>query len=106
MICAHCQQETPDHSNYCCVCGARPLRAGPYKRLARSAVDSKIGGVCGGLAEYLGVDPTVVRLAWAVLAVVPGGVVGGIVAYVVAWIIIPKAPAPAPVPAEANLAHR
>ena len=46
----------------------------------RSATDSKIAGVCGGLAEYLGVDSTIVRLFWAVLAVVPGALVGGIVA--------------------------
>jgi len=50
--------------------------------------------VCGGLAEYLGVDPTIVRLFWAILAVVPGGIVGGIVAYVAAWVIVPKAPVP------------
>ena len=64
-----------------------------YRRLMRSASDSKIAGVCGGLAEYLGVDSTIVRLFWAILAVVPGGIVGGIVAYLVAWVIMPKAPA-------------
>lgn len=65
-----------------------------HRRLMRSATDSKIAGVCGGLAEYLGVDPTIVRLFWAVLAVVPGGIVGGIVAYLVAWVIMPKSPVP------------
>ena len=64
----------------------------PHRRLMRSATDSKIAGVCGGLAEYLGVDATIVRLFWAILAVVPGGIVGGIVAYLVAWVIVPKAP--------------
>lgn len=50
-----------------------------------------IAGVCGGIAEYLDVDPTVVRLIWVVLSIVPGGVVGGVVLYLLAWIIIPKA---------------
>jgi phage shock protein C len=58
-----------------------------------SATDKKLAGVCGGIAEYLDVDPTVVRLIWVALSVVPGGFVGGALAYILAWIIIPKAPA-------------
>jgi phage shock protein C len=46
-----------------------------------------LGGVCGGLAEYFGVDPTVIRLLWAILSIVT--VWPGFVAYVVAWIVIP-----------------
>ncbi len=49
--------------------------------------------MCGGLAEYLDVDPTIVRLIWVALSVVPGGFVGGALAYLLAWMIIPKAPA-------------
>ncbi len=64
------------------------------RRLTRSATDRKIAGVCGGLAEYLGVDSTVVRLAWAILTVVPVGIVLGVVAYGVAWFIMPKSRAP------------
>jgi phage shock protein PspC (stress-responsive transcriptional regulator) len=64
-----------------------------------SATDKKIAGVCGGIAEYLDVDPTIVRLVWVALSVVPGGFVGGALAYFLAWIIIPKAPALAPAPA-------
>src|SRR5436189_270165 len=64
------------------------------RRLSRSRVDRKIAGVCGGLAEYLGADSTVVRLIWAVLTVVPGAIVLGIVAYLVAWFIMPGSPPP------------
>lgn len=78
----------------------KPAYAG--RRLMRSATDTKIAGVCGGLAEYLGVDSTIVRLFWAILAVVPGGIVGGIVAYVVAWVIVPKAPMPVTAQIEAK----
>ena len=63
------------------------------RRLARSTSDRKIAGVCGGLAEYFSLDPTVVRVVWAILAVVPGGIVLGIVAYFVAWFIMPSQPA-------------
>jgi phage shock protein PspC (stress-responsive transcriptional regulator) len=51
--------------------------------------------VCGGIAEYLDADPTIVRLIWVALSVVPGGLVGGVIAYLLAWIIIPKASVPA-----------
>ncbi len=59
------------------------------KRLTRSATNVQIVGVCGGIAEYLGIDTTVVRLAWAVLTFVPGAIVLGVVAYLVAWFVMP-----------------
>src|SRR5215217_3932415 len=62
------------------------------RRLVRSVTDVKIAGVCGGIAEYLGVDTTPVRVLWIVLSVVPGCIFGGLLAYIVAWIIVPKAP--------------
>ncbi len=72
------------------------------KRLRLSATDTKIGGVCGGIAAYFGVDPTAVRVLWVVLSIVPGMIICGVIAYFVAWFIMPMAPAPlehAPVPA-------
>jgi phage shock protein C len=101
MTCAECHRELDERSNFCSYCGARVRPMFSHRRLMRSATDSKIAGVCGGLAEYLGVDSTIVRLFWAVLAVVPGALVGGIVAYLVAWVIMPKAPAPVSAPIEA-----
>ena len=59
------------------------------KRLYRSRKERMLGGVCGGIAEYFDVDPTLVRLAW-VLFTFAGG--AGIVAYIIAWIIVPEAP--------------
>lgn len=72
------------------------------RRLARSATDKKIGGVCGGLAEYLGVDATPVRLLWVILTILPGAFVGGAVAYIVAWIVMPAPPQSALAPAPQN----
>jgi phage shock protein C len=65
-------------------------------RLLRSRDDRMIGGVAGGIAHHLGIDPAIVRLVFVVLALVGGG---GIVAYVVAWIVIPEVPAGGPSPA-------
>jgi phage shock protein PspC (stress-responsive transcriptional regulator) len=64
------------------------------RRLTRSETDKKIAGVCGGLADYFTVDPTVVRVVWAVLTIVPGAIVLGILAYLVAWFIMPTEHAP------------
>ncbi|HUV16361.1 MAG TPA: PspC domain-containing protein [Pelolinea sp.] len=59
------------------------------KRLYRSRSDEMIAGVCGGLADYLGVDPTVVRLVF-VLLLFAG--LGGLWIYLVLWIIMPLEP--------------
>jgi phage shock protein C len=59
------------------------------KRLYRSTRDRMIGGVAGGLAEYLDTDPTIIRLAFA-LSILLGG--AGIVAYLIFWIVMPEAP--------------
>ncbi len=58
------------------------------RQLRRSATSRIIGGVCGGLAEYLGLDPTVVRIVWIALTVLSMGF-GGIILYLLAWIIMP-----------------
>ncbi len=75
------------------------------RKLTRSRHDKKIAGVCGGLGEYMGVDPTLVRLIWLV-AVIFGGT--GVLAYIIAWIVMPEEPetkaVTAPVAAEAHSA--
>ncbi len=63
-------------------------------RLTRSFRDRQLAGVCGGLAEYLGVDPTIVRVASVILAIYPGAFVGGAIAYLIRWIVIPSSLAP------------
>jgi phage shock protein PspC (stress-responsive transcriptional regulator) len=92
MICLNCQREISDYSNYCNFCGVRQQSITGGRRLMRSTTNVKLAGVCGGIAEYLNVDPTLVRLVWAIVSLVPGCVVGGILAYLLAWMILPKAP--------------
>lgn len=59
------------------------------KRLYRSLKNRKIAGVCGGLAEYLNIDPVIVRLVWIIFTLAGGA---GILAYILAWIVIPEEP--------------
>jgi phage shock protein C len=107
MICGNCQREITEYSNFCYYCGARQGvtaqpsgPAAPPKRLMRSTRDSKIAGVCGGLAEYMDADSTVVRLIWALLTFCTG-IVPGFLTYIVAWIIMPLAPVYVAAPASA-----
>jgi phage shock protein PspC (stress-responsive transcriptional regulator) len=57
------------------------------RRLVRTPEDKKLAGVCGGLAEYFGVDPNAVRLAAVAAALVTGGAAA--LAYVVAVFLLP-----------------
>jgi phage shock protein PspC (stress-responsive transcriptional regulator) len=59
-----------------------------YRRIYRDPHDKIIGGVCGGLARYFDVDPTIIRLI-AVVLLLGFGI--GLIAYIVAWIVIPQA---------------
>lgn len=69
-----------------------------YRRLYRSRTDRVIGGVCGGLGDYLRIDPIPIRIAWLAMILFGGT---GLVAYLIAWIIIPPIPPGGVVPAPA-----
>ena len=58
------------------------------EELRRSATDVKICGVCGGIAEYLGVDSNLVRLIWIAVSLFAGT---GILLYILAAVLMPKA---------------
>ncbi len=60
------------------------------KKLYKSKEDRKLCGVCGGLAEYFGIDSTIVRLVWVLLVLFAGC---GILAYIVAALVMPDEPA-------------
>ena len=46
-----------------------------------------IGGVCAGLGEYLGLDPTIVRIVWVLMVLFAGF---GILMYIILWLVMPK----------------
>jgi len=60
------------------------------KRLIRSKSQRMIGGVCGGIAEYFNIDPTLVRLGFALATVFLTFIAGGIIAYILAMFIVPE----------------
>ncbi|HIQ68313.1 MAG TPA: PspC domain-containing protein [Candidatus Faecousia excrementigallinarum] len=59
------------------------------KKLYRSQTNRKIAGVCGGIGEYVNLDPTVIRLIWVLLVFCAGT---GLLAYLIAALIIPENP--------------
>jgi len=58
------------------------------KRLCRSRSNRTLAGVCAGIAEYYGWDPTLVRVAWIVLTLLGGS---GILLYLIMWLVMPEA---------------
>lgn len=62
-------------------------------RLVRSRTNVMLGGVCAGLGSYLGLDPTLVRLFFVILALASGS---GVLIYLVLWLVIPAEDAPQP----------
>jgi phage shock protein C len=90
MFCTRCGKELEDRDRFCFECGT-PTSKGPspvHRRLTRTSAGKKIAGVCSGIAEYLGADPTMVRVIWLILtfALPPAGIIG----YIAAWIVMPK----------------
>ena len=59
------------------------------KRLYKSNDNKMTDGVCAGIAEYFGIDPTLIRLGWVVFCALGGS---GILAYIIAAIVIPRKP--------------
>ncbi len=90
MYCTKCGIGIEERDAFCAQCGTQtgrgPVRPAPG-RFTRSLYDKKISGLCGGLGEYLVVDPTLVRLIFVVLLVCfPPFLVG----YLVAWMVVPR----------------
>ncbi|NLN64215.1 MAG: PspC domain-containing protein [Clostridiaceae bacterium] len=59
------------------------------KKLYLSDTNKVISGVCGGIGEYVGIDPTVVRLIWVILSFITA-IIGGCLLYIAAMFIIPR----------------
>ena len=75
-----------------------------FKRLYRLPDQARLAGVCAGIGEYVGLDPVVLRLIWAIVTCLTG-VVPGVLAYLVAWLIVPQEPRPIPHAEPVGQAH-
>jgi len=90
MYCTHCGTQNQEVDNFCSHCGCETPRAHAQqapRRLYRLAYDKKIAGVCSGIAKYLDMDVTLVRILVITLIFISGGV--ALPAYIAAWIIMP-----------------
>jgi phage shock protein C len=85
-----------DDAAFCSRCGQPTglppaVRVTPPRRLSRPMHEKKIAGVCAGFARYFGVDVTLMRILWIVVALFTGI---GFIAYIVAWIVMPRDDSP------------
>ena len=71
------------------------------KKLYRSRTDRWIAGVCGGIGEYLEIDPNIIRVIWAIVTAITG-FLPGIAVYILLWIILPESGMARPVEAPAG----
>ncbi|MBI3695288.1 MAG: PspC domain-containing protein [Acidobacteria bacterium] len=96
MYCTNCGAALGDGDAFCAKCGKPTGVAGTapgpppaaVRRLVRPMSEKKVAGVCAGVARYMEVDVTMVRVLWLVVAIFT--VVPGFLAYFVMWIAMPK----------------
>jgi phage shock protein C len=91
MYCNACGKAIAEDGRFCCYCGNVVGIPPMPKKLIRSRTDRKVAGVCSGLAEYLDLDVSLVRILWFFITLACG-IFPGVVAYVLGWIIIPEEP--------------
>lgn len=97
MYCSSCGIEMAEHFRYCPQCGTATEKVGsipysgrPQRFLRRPREDRKIAGVCAGVARFIGIDVTLVRILFVVFTFWPPGV--GLIVYIVCWIVMPQDP--------------
>lgn len=94
--CPYCYEEIHAQAIKCKHCGSmlneelHETSAGlASKRITRSSTEKILGGVCGGFGNYLGVDPTLLRVIW-IIVVCFTAILPGVLTYLLLWLIIPK----------------
>ena len=97
MYCSSCGIEIPEASRYCMQCGAATAKdtftsatGKPGRTLSRPRDERKIAGVCSGIARYLGIDVTLVRILMVVFSIWPPA--AGLIVYFACWIVMPQDP--------------
>jgi phage shock protein C len=104
MYCNYCGKVIQDDANVCAYCGRVVLGVPPRMRLMRPRAERKIGGICAGVALYFGLDVTLLRVVWLLVAIL--GFPFGVIAYIICWIVIPEEPLVAVVPQGVQQVYR
>ncbi|HSE49628.1 MAG TPA: PspC domain-containing protein [Terriglobales bacterium] len=89
MYCNYCGKIIQDDARLCAYCGKGVAASVARRQLLRSRKDRKVAGVCAGLAEYLVMDVTLLRVLTVCLAIVWFPIV---IAYIVMWVVVPEEP--------------
>jgi phage shock protein C len=87
MFCSSCGKQVPANAAFCANCGGAQPGNATTRRVTRPVVGRKIGGVCLGIANYLQVDPTLVRVITVLLALIPP--FPAVLVYLIAWFVMP-----------------
>ena len=86
LKCQRCMRDVPSGASFCPACGAR--FGGAPRELKRRRDLEKLAGVCAGLGDYFDLDPTLVRVVFAVGTVFTG-ILPGVILYLVLALVIP-----------------
>lgn len=86
MYCTSCGKGVGPEVAYCPHCGGAQPGIRPKRQCFRPIRGRKVAGVCLGLAQYLDIDATIVRVVWLMVALLGGG---GFLAYLIAWMVMP-----------------
>jgi phage shock protein C len=91
MYCNACGKAITDDARFCAYCGTVLGNLAAPKKLMRPRSGRTIAGACAGMAHYLDLDVSLVRVLWALITVL-SGVFPGVIVYVLAWVIVPEEP--------------
>ena len=91
MYCNACGKVIADDARFCSYCGTVLGNMPAPKKLFRPREGRTVAGVCAGVAHYLDLDVSLVRVVWALITVL-SGIFPGVVVYALAWVIVPEQP--------------
>ena len=91
MYCNACGKAIAEDARFCAYCGTVLGYPPAPKKMVRPRANRTIAGVCAGMAQYLDLDVTLIRLVWALVTLV-SGIFPGVVVYALAWVIVPEEP--------------
>ena len=96
MYCSSCGKQVAAHAQFCASCGGAQPGNVSNKKIVRPLIGRKVGGVCAGIAHYLNVEVTLVRVIAVLAMLIPP--FPAVLVYIVCWFVIPSEDAyPAPI---------